>query len=320
MDYTLIKANTKTMNSVNPNKPTPQQNHCLAKVYTWKMLVWLVKQPNQETDLHKTPYYACNWRVLIKSGVLEGIKQYNSVSRARLKSNEEVTKALSVLKIRLPYKSSSKLLSNTTPIFSVGEINKLLFLRKQENEKLIEIKQNNHLSCLGDDLFFTIPKENKTKDFSLQKQPQQEEKLVSLEKEYSFPIPVKRQTNQGRGAEIKWKHLSFRSEHEVAIASELDTIGVMFLPNAAVRITENGDRVTKEVDFLVCKNGRWGILEVDGAQHRESRAEDMMRDDAFTDAGVWFIRRYPAAMCIEKPTWVAQDFITRLDTYYSRLK
>jgi hypothetical protein len=126
--------------------------------------------------------------------------------------------------------------------------------------------------------------------------------------------------NQGRGAVIKWKYLSFRSEHEVVIASSFDALGVMFFPNAAVRLTENGKRVTKEVDFLVCKNGRWGILEVDGSQHRESRAEDMMRDDAFTDAGVWFIRRYPASVCIQKSEWVVQDFISRLDAYYLRLK
>lgn len=133
-------------------------------------------------------------------------------------------------------------------------------------------------------------------------------------------VEIKSTTNQGRGAEIKWKHLSFRSDHEVAIAAELDTTGVMFFPNAAVRLTEHGKRVTKEVDFLVCKDGHWGILEVDGCQHRESRAEDMMRDDIFTDAGVWFIRRYPATICKQKPVWVAQDFISRLEAYYSRLK
>lgn len=151
-------------------------------------------------------------------------------------------------------------------------------------------------------------KEAKTNEFTI------------VKVEPTFLTPVEYANNNGRGAPIKWMHLFFRSDHEVAIASELEKLGVMFFPNAAVRLTENGIRITREVDFLVCKDGHWGILEVDGSQHRDSRAEDMMRDDAFTDAGVWFIRRYPAAICKQRPERVTQDFVRRLDEYYSRLK
>lgn len=132
---------------------------------------------------------------------------------------------------------------------------------------------------------------------------------------------LKRTSNQCRGnTSHQWKHLSFRSPHEVAIAETLDALGVMFFPNTAVRLTIGDCRVTKEVDFLICKDGRWGILEVDGQQHLETVEEDRTRDDAFNDHGVWFIRRYAASICKEKPVFVAKDFVRRLDAFYSHFR
>jgi hypothetical protein len=272
------------------SKPFPLKTP-LTVLRNCKMLAWLKEQPNEESYIWQTPYSAKLWRDLGKNGAVELVRKDGRFSRVKLKSPKETLEAIPLPGIILPSGKVCKMIpEGLEPVFCE---------EGSEELALYHDSLNKEKSAQKSDIT----------DASITK------KLVAQDNPIRAAV-----TNQGRGAEIKWKHLSFRSNHEVAIASQLDTIGVMFFPNAAVRLTENGKRVTKEVDFLVCRDGHWGILEVDGFQHRESRAEDMMRDDAFTDAGVWFIRRYPAATCSSKPEWVAQDFITRLDTYYSRLK
>ena len=80
--------------------------------------------------------------------------------------------------------------------------------------------------------------------------------------------------NQALGAErvVLWNRMRFRSKTETKIAEALDSAGVMFLPNCLARITGERGRVNREADFLVCHQGRWGILEVDGDDfHRSSQ-------------------------------------------------
>ncbi len=67
---------------------------------------------------------------------------------------------------------------------------------------------------------------------------------------------------------VTWGLLRFRSESEVRIARALDAAGVLLLPNCLARVEVGQDkRATREADFLVCHNGKWGILEVDGPFH-----------------------------------------------------
>lgn len=61
-----------------------------------------------------------------------------------------------------------------------------------------------------------------------------------------------------------WNNLRFRSQSEVKIAQALDRAGVLFIPNCKARLGLAGNRQNREADFLMCYDGKWGILEVDG--------------------------------------------------------
>jgi hypothetical protein len=63
---------------------------------------------------------------------------------------------------------------------------------------------------------------------------------------------------------VEWQNLSFSSVSEVKIAQALDRVGVLFFPNCRGRLTTTQGRRNRECDFLVCYEGIWGILEVDG--------------------------------------------------------
>ena len=95
---------------------------------------------------------------------------------------------------------------------------------------------------------------------------------------------------------IEWGNLRFRSQTEVRIAKALDTIGVLFLPNCLARLNREHTRITKEADFLVCQNGKWGILEVDGPYHPRA-ATDNARDRLFQAHGIKVTQRFTAEEC-----------------------
>ena len=84
---------------------------------------------------------------------------------------------------------------------------------------------------------------------------------------------------------VEWGNLRFRSQSEVRIAKALDAVWVLFLPNCLARLNSNFGRFTKEADFLVCANGKWGILEVDGPFHPRA-ADDHERDRLFQQHGI----------------------------------
>jgi very-short-patch-repair endonuclease len=57
-----------------------------------------------------------------------------------------------------------------------------------------------------------------------------------------------------------------------------------------------------EPDFLVCANGKWGIIEVDGSDWhpRERAAVDHERDRRFREHGVRVVERYDARECYDR--------------------
>ena len=113
-------------------------------------------------------------------------------------------------------------------------------------------------------------------------------------------IPIQRK-------KIMWQNLSFSSVSEVKIAQALDRSGVLFFPNCRGRLTTTEGRRNRESDFLVCYEGIWGILEVDGEPfHPASRAaEDHKRDGFFLDHGVW-VHRFDSNECFNCPDDVVQ--------------
>ena len=108
-----------------------------------------------------------------------------------------------------------------------------------------------------------------------------------------------------------WKNLRFRSQSEVRIAQALDRAGVLFLPNCKVRLGTPSKRQNREPDFLVCYEGKWGILEVDGEPfHPSTRTvEDHKRDRLFRAHGILVVEHFDASECYKNPDGVVQRFL-----------
>lgn len=112
-------------------------------------------------------------------------------------------------------------------------------------------------------------------------------------------------------ATMMWRNLRFRSESEKRIAQALDEAGVLFLPNCLARLNTPDGRKNKEPDFVICHQGRWGILEVDGEPyHPPSRTvDDHKRDQDFYAHGVLLVLHFDAAECYQQPRRVVKRFL-----------
>jgi hypothetical protein len=108
-----------------------------------------------------------------------------------------------------------------------------------------------------------------------------------------------------------WNNLRFRSQSEVRIAIALDQAGVLFLPNCRARLTTPQGRENREADFLVCHEGKWGILEVDGEPfHPPSRTvHDHERDRLFKSHGIRVVEHFDASECFENAKGVVDRFL-----------
>jgi len=111
---------------------------------------------------------------------------------------------------------------------------------------------------------------------------------------------------------IEWKGMIFRSQSEVKIAKTLDHRGIFFIPPTRVRLNADKDsRQSRELDFVICHEGKWGVLEVDGPYHvRELDAE---RDHLLSEHGISNIQRFPAERCYQQPQAVIDEFLHHLE-------
>lgn len=126
---------------------------------------------------------------------------------------------------------------------------------------------------------------------------------------------VDNQGSEGYNSRIvTWNTLRFRSETERRIAAALEEAGVLFLPNCRVRLGPPNNRQNREGDFLICHEGKWGILEVDGEPyHPPSRkAQEDERDRLFKLHGVRVVEHFDAKKCFETPTQVVKQFLAIL--------
>ncbi|GAX34913.1 pentapeptide repeat-containing protein [Nodularia sp. NIES-3585] len=115
-----------------------------------------------------------------------------------------------------------------------------------------------------------------------------------------------------------WESLRFRSKTEIKIAEALDRAGTLFLPNCLARLNTPNGRANKEADLLICYNGKWGILEVDGPHHTpERRVEEQERERIFKRQGIKVVERFDSSRCYENPDEVVQEFFKMLEIGYS---
>lgn len=131
-----------------------------------------------------------------------------------------------------------------------------------------------------------------------------------------------KETNQGaiselvkqrRGKQMLTYHeLKFASASEIRIAQELERRGVLFFPLAVGVVSETGvgykDR--REVDFLVCQDGAFGVLEV--SYHPNRYEQDSEKNAWIKRHGVLCVEHYSADRCYNRSSEVVDEFLSVL--------
>jgi very-short-patch-repair endonuclease len=158
------------------------------------------------------------------------------------------------------------------------------------------------------------------------------EKLLLLDIQFENLVEreVEKRLKANQGIKAKksliWKGMRFRSKPEREIAIVLDEIGVMFFPLPSGRVMTEEGMKTREIDFLVCSRGKWGILECDGGLwhtfnsitkgQAPSAALDHKRDNDFNRHGQWFIKRFTDEECKANPHNVVRQFLDMLHKFH----
>jgi uncharacterized protein YjbI with pentapeptide repeats len=157
-----------------------------------------------------------------------------------------------------------------------------------------------------------------TTDLILRKTPENENTVNKLEKNIDVDNTSNNQGVQRSNSTIHtWERLRFRSKTEIKIAEALDRTGVLFLPNSLARLTTAKGRENKEADFLICYNGKWGVLEVDGPFHTaERRVEEQERERIFKKNGIKVVERFDSERCYNHPDEVVQEFFNMIEIGY----
>lgn len=125
------------------------------------------------------------------------------------------------------------------------------------------------------------------------------------------------QLSEGTYRSIPYKGMIFRSKTEVRIARALEHAGVVYLPPTKARLNLEKGRQSREVDFLIFDNGRWGMLEVDGPWH--TQANNDARDALMRANGLAHIQRFDSDRCYHQPDAVVSEFLMRLRSQASPL-
>ncbi|MFN9172868.1 MAG: pentapeptide repeat-containing protein [Dolichospermum sp.] len=157
-----------------------------------------------------------------------------------------------------------------------------------------------------------------TTDLILRKTPENENTVNKLEKNIDVDNTSNNQGVQRSDSTIHtWERLRFRSKTEIKIAEALDRTGVLFLPNSLARLTTAKGRENKEADFLICYNGKWGVLEVDGPFHTaERRVEEQERERIFKKNGIKVVERFDSERCYNNPDEVVNEFFNMIEIGY----
>ena len=148
-------------------------------------------------------------------------------------------------------------------------------------------------------------------------------KLLEIEEGWKEIIREKiayaKQTNQSRISEIAYarqgkelytyNEIKFASQSEIRVAQELENRKVLFFPLALAVRADTGKKYQdhREVDFLVCHEGVWGIIEV--SFHPNRFEKDAEKDSWFKKSGILCIQHYSAERCFQKPSEVVDEFL-----------
>ena len=106
-----------------------------------------------------------------------------------------------------------------------------------------------------------------------------------------------------------YNEMKFGSKSEIGVAQELETRKVLFFPLPLAVRAETGKfyQDHREVDFLICHDGVWGILEI--AYHSGRYEKDKEKDSWFKTSGILCIEHYTAEKCFNAPKKVVDEFL-----------
>lgn len=134
-----------------------------------------------------------------------------------------------------------------------------------------------------------------------------------------------RGTNQGLVSQIcasrngrpihTWNELRYATAGEIAIAQELERRQILFFPLPVAVRAETGInwKDHREVDFLICHSGAWGILEV--SYHPDRYEKDSEKDLWFNKSGILCIKHFTTERALSEPAKVADEFLHVLRQY-----
>lgn len=113
----------------------------------------------------------------------------------------------------------------------------------------------------------------------------------------------------------EYNELHYASSSEIRIAQELEARKVLFFPLAVAVRADSGDRYDdhREVDFLVCRDGSWGILEV--SYHPDRFEKDSEKDAWFKKSGILCIEHRSSEQCYSNPKKVVDEFLEILEKH-----
>jgi hypothetical protein len=112
-----------------------------------------------------------------------------------------------------------------------------------------------------------------------------------------------------------YNEVKYASQSEIRIAQELENKKVLFFPLAlAVRFDTGKNYLDhREVDFLICQDGIWGILEV--SFHPNRYEKDSEKDTWFKKSGILCIQHYTSERCYQSPCNVVEEFLEILSKH-----
>ena len=94
----------------------------------------------------------------------------------------------------------------------------------------------------------------------------------------------------------------------MSIAEALNRAGVLFFPKATARLTTPDGKQNQDLHFLICYEGKLGILAVDLAEEEQETATDGI----LQSQGIRIIQHYAKRQCTAEPQRVVLEFLQLL--------
>ncbi|GFE72270.1 hypothetical protein [Chroococcus sp. FPU101] len=139
--------------------------------------------------------------------------------------------------------------------------------------------------------------------------------LITNSKELNQGLVTEKCFSRKEKNPIIYNEMKFASQTEVRIAQELENTKVLFFPLPLAVRAETGKIYEdhREVDFLVCHEGTWGILEV--SHHPNRYEKDKEKDAWFKQSGILCIEHYSAEKCYNSSKKVVHEFLSILSKF-----